>query len=442
MRSFEVDARPFPPFTQYPGEEGSVRQDQLRFEWTIPEGISRYRLEVAKDGILNPDAVAQVVNRAAQPGEQQKKDTNTRSIDKGRADYSRRILQKEVGVTPVEEPEKLRIYQIYCSLDHNGDGIDERCIFWYSPEFKVQLALHSYPFSFRYWPVFRFDYEMVDRRPYMSRGIGQQLQDLQSQYNKQYRATSDAIDIQLSPMFKARANGLFNPRTFKLGAGAVIPISQPDDFLAVEKSPLNLHQYLQDRGELKAFAEEMVGSVDAALAATGRQLERRTAFEVQAITGQIEAVQSMDAATFQTTMAKVFQAIWELWLDLGPDEIYFQVIGKPIFKPFRKSEHNYKFQLVPAGTPGNTNRNAELSRAIQFGQLAFQVAPEWIDKVKYLEWVAKRLDPRLAQEIILSPAQNQINQVLQGAAAQVASGDAPSTMSALAAGAGGGTGAA
>jgi hypothetical protein len=56
-RSFQVDARPFPPFTRYPGEEASVRQDQLRFEWTIPDGISRYRLEVAKDGKFDASVI-------------------------------------------------------------------------------------------------------------------------------------------------------------------------------------------------------------------------------------------------------------------------------------------------------------------------------------------------------------------------------------------------
>jgi len=54
QREFKVDAQPEPPFTQTPAADASVRADALRFRWTQPADIGRYRLRVAaKD---KPDA--------------------------------------------------------------------------------------------------------------------------------------------------------------------------------------------------------------------------------------------------------------------------------------------------------------------------------------------------------------------------------------------------
>ncbi len=46
-RAFKVDAQPEPPFIQTPAANASVRQDVLKFRWTQPSGIGRYRLVIA-----------------------------------------------------------------------------------------------------------------------------------------------------------------------------------------------------------------------------------------------------------------------------------------------------------------------------------------------------------------------------------------------------------
>ncbi len=292
----------------------------------------------------------------------------------------------------------------------------------------MRLAVHDFPFSFKYWPVFRFDYEKVDRRPHRAQGMGQQLEAIQEQYTKQYRATADAIDIQLAPVFQFRCTSKLQPRSIKWGPGKMVPVAQIGDLAPVEKSPFNLHEYLQDRGELKVFAEELVGSVPGELQATGRKLERRTAFEVQKVSGQVEAMQGMDAAVWQMSMKKVFQCVWEMWLDFGQEEIYYSVLGKPQPKPFKKSEHNYKYQLIPAGTPGNTNRQAQLSRMIDTANAFFQWAPDILNRDFLMTFIAKLIDPRVASQIVLPEAQQRVNQILHDAAAAVAQGQLPPAM--------------
>lgn len=412
----------------------SGRTEEAEYVALLYEFNASQLRSMVQDGLFNADAVAAIIEKAGSDDGQVKK---SRRWDTQYADYAQRELQEDSGVNVVKDDTPIRVYQVYCHIDYNGDGIDERCVLWYSPlgdKGPTILALHPFVFSFKHWPVFRFDYEKVDRRPYLSQGMGKQLKDIQSQYTKQYRATSDAIDVQLAPVFQFRASSHLTPRTFKWGPGRFFPVGQVGDIAPVEKSPLNLHQYLQDRGELKMFAEEMVGSIDAALAATGKQLERRTAFEVQAISGGIEAVQGMDAAIFQETMGKVFQCVWELWLDLGPDKVYYQVTGEPMPRMFRKSEHSYKYQLTPAGTPGNTNRKAVIQDLLLLAQLGPQLYPEGFNRGEIMYRIAKAIDPRIANVVILRPEQQQQHQLLMQAAAQIAQGELPESMKALMAG--------
>lgn len=384
----------------------------------------------ARDGLFNAEAVEKLIADAGTKSGQRGNDP-MRRIETTNADSAVRETQQSAGVNVVEDLAPIRVFQVYCFLDYNGDGIDERCVLWFSPTGKNRLSLTPYVFSFRHWPIFRFDYEKVDRRPYLSQGMGEQLKDIQTQYTKQYRATSDAIDVQLAPVFQMRQGSKLAPRSIKWGPGRVIPVTEIGDISPVEKNPFNLHEYLGWRQELKAFGEEMVGSIDAALAATGHQLERRTAFEVQAVSGQIEALQGMDAAVFQQSMAKVFECVWELWLDLGPDVVYYSVTGEQFPRLFRKSEHAYKYQLVPAGTPGNTNRSREAQQWMQLGQAVMQIAPDLTNRAFFVQRLARLIEPRLAQQLVMDPQQSQTQQILQSTAQQIAQGEGPEALRAL-----------
>ena len=387
--------------------------------------------QLAQDDVLNAAAVESVISSKGAGKKGQDETVHLRS-DFARNDSIEREQLHEAGVGDIDEEDTIRIHQVYCKMDKNGDGIDERIVLWYAPGNEpVSLAVHDFPFSFKYWPVFRFNYELVDRRPHRAQGMGQQLQAIQAQYTKQYRATADAIDIQLAPVFQFRYTSKLQPRSIKWGPGKLVPVSQVGDIAEIAKSPLNLHEYLQDRGELKMFAQELVGSVPGELNATGSKLERRTAFEVQKVSGQVEAMQGMDAAIWQLAMQKVFQCIWEMWLDFGPAEVYYNVTSEQQPKPFRKSEHNYKYQLIPSGTPGNTNRQAQLSRLIEVVQIFAQFAPDLMNREFVLRQIATLLDPRLAKQIVLPAQQQRANQILQEMAAAVAKGDIPQSALAL-----------
>lgn len=388
----------------------------------LQRDLTKSRLrQMAQDGILNAEAVEELF---------QEQGKSVQGGGAGAGDHAKQEASRDRGLQDNSEPKNkpIRVHQVFCLLDKNGDGIGERVILWYAPAGKKILAIHDSPFSFHYWPVFRFDYEKSDPRPWMAHGLGTDLSPLQAAYNKQYRAMSDAIDIQLCPVFQKRVTSKFQPRSFQWGPGGIMEVEQIGDITPVEKSPLNIHEYSAVRHELKAFGEELAGSLDALLQSTGAQLERRTAFEVQALVGQIGAIQGMDSANFQATMALVFQALWELWMDFGDPEIFFTVTNEQQPVLFKKSEHNYKYRLIPAGTPGNTNRQSQLALAMQLLQITAQVAPNETNRLFLVFYIANLIDPRLSKQLFLPPAQQQLQMMLAQLAKQVAAGELPAAM--------------
>lgn len=380
--------------------------------------------QMARDGLLNEAAVEELFEAQGQAPA----GDGAAAGDAAKTEAAR---GQGVQTLPDKKSQLIRVHQVFCHLDKNGDGIGERVICWYAPQGQKILALHDYPFSFPHWPVFRFDYEKSDPRPWLAQGLGTDLTDIQAAFNKQYRAMSDAIDIQLCPVFQRKITSKFQPRTFKWAAGAVLDVEQIGEIAPVEKSPMNIHEYTMARAELKSFGEELAGSLDSMLQATGHQLERRTAFEVQALAGQVGAIQGMDSANFQATMALVFQAVWELWLDFGDPTIFFQVVSAPQPQLFRKSEHNYHYKLIPSGTPGNTNRQNQLALLMQMFQIMMQGAPQETNRIFMLGQIANLIDPRLAKQAFLPPAAQALQQMLQQLAAQVAKGELPVAMDAL-----------
>ena len=365
--------------------------------------------EMARDGFFDPVVAEKMFSEI---------NANAEEEEEGE-----RKDQEDRGVYAQRDKDKVTLYQVYCLLDIDGDGVDERVVLWYSPVTKHRLAFHRFPFSFDHWPVFRADFETLDRRPYISRGIGQYLKDIQKQYNKEMRATADAIDIQLAPVFLRKVTGKLMPRTFTWGPAKVIPVTTDNEIQMMEKSVLNLHQYLQSRTELEAFAEDLIGSLETSLVRTGRRIERRSATEVSQLAGIMQSIDTMDQLNFLEHLSHVYQTIWQMWLDLGPNEIYYHVLGQTVPKVFVKAEQHYRFRLVPLDEP-LLSRNTQLQALFQVAQFAAQLAPQKIDWDFVIRRIVQLLLPRYADRIVLPLMEQQGFQAIERVAQEVLGGTA------------------
>jgi hypothetical protein len=380
----------------------------------------------ARDGILDEAAVEKFLESRTSDDEVAKTRPAgmTSNTDTGPTSDEQKL--RDAGVQPTED-NKISVYKVYCKLDLNGDGIKERAVIWMSIDKGAPyvLALHPFAYSVPFWPVIRFDFEKAARGPYKSQGIGHLLLPLQKELNKQFRAKSDAIDIQLAPMFKRLITGGMRSRNVTIGPGKIIDVTSMDAFMPMEKSPFNLHEYLNNEQMIENQADTLIGSLVNDLQATGRKLERRTASEVARVGQTSEAMAGMDAASFQNSMRLVFQAVWQLWLDLGPRTIYYTVTGKKTPQLFNKGDFSKNYELIPTGTPGNTDRQKQLSYVMQLIELAMKDPSRSINLPYLVRRAVQLIDPKMADVALVPQATQQALATIQQAAALIQSGDLP-----------------
>lgn len=380
-------------------------------------------LRMTRDGLFKRDASAEVIEKfKARNGSDATTGMDFNARGTGQREQITRTLEQIEGTSSqfnYAEPALAPIWEVYCHLDVNADGILEKCIMWYDPINSLVLSVIEYPMPFREWGIIQFEFEHTSDRPYSSRGIAELLSTFQKQTNKIHNARLDAIQVLLSPMFKMRAVNGDIPRNIRFRPGTIVPVSDPNDLQPLIMDFRPLGQFIQEEQMTKTLAEQYVGVFDSSLTQLGGGgSERRTATEVEAVTSQIGNVFSQDAALFQSSMAKVHSQLWQLWVEFGPDEEYFRVLGEEQPRVIKKHEIDRNFDIYPAGTPANTNKALALSRAREYLQFFGPDQTGLINKQMLYKNYFDLTDRNLAKLIVRSEEEAMaVQQILQAAKA-------------------------
>lgn len=308
------------------------------------------------------------------------------------------------------------VWEMFAKLDINGDGINERCVVWYSPDDKKVLAIYEYPFSFAKWPVTLYKFEAYAKRPMESRGIPELLYELQKLVNAQHNARLDAGQIMLAPVLQARITGARIDQMQRWRPGAVFPVTQVGDIGPIPMDLRPLTELLREEQTTQRIAESYIGTFDATIANLQNNSERRTAAEVNAITQLAANVFGLDARMYQTSMARSLAKVWNLYLDLGPDQTFFRVMNEPKPRLAKKHEIGMKFDIKPAGSPSSTNRNFMLSAIERAMPVLLQDQSGAFDRTELTKAWLELVDIKLTDRISRSPDQTQAAQLVQQAA--------------------------
>lgn len=360
-------------------------------------------LRKVRDGVFRADQANEVVARMRARGSSSD-DIEATAFD-GRSASAR--VQIQHALNEIEGLQKRStfevpyepIWEIYCKLDIDGDDILERVIVWYHPETATILSVIEYPFPFTEWPVTKFEFEHTSDRPYQARGVAELLSTFQKLTNKLHNARLDAIQVLLSPMLKIRASNKQMGRNIRYRPGTIIPLQNVDDLQPLIQDFRSLGQFLQEENYTKQLAEQYIGVFDSSVLQAQRS-ERRTATEVESVMSQISQIFTGDAGLFQQGMAEVHRQLWYLWLDFGPEEEYFRVEGVPEPQMIRKEDISRNFDIVPSGTPANTNKALALSRAREMLQFFAPDQTGLIDKSELYKHYVELLDRNLAKRVI------------------------------------------
>lgn len=323
----------------------------------------------------------------------------------------------------IEDENNILIWQAFHWYDADGDGLAERIETYIHPKSRKALSSRPYIAPFNEWPFVKFDFEKTNRRIYASRGIPAMLEGLQREINAQHNARLDSMTLHNAPVYQTQLLAGFKARNFRVVPGTVLQLPSGARIEPVQQDRGSFPEMVGEENLIRNIGEDYVGTYDANISGPASAQSARTATEIQASLQAQQTVASFDTILFQMSMRDLHTKIWQLFLELGPKDIFVKVLGQETAtrEPIRvqKSEISRKYKLIPTGTIANTNRALELAHAREAMQIYLQDQSGYINPFELRRWHLTLLDYRWSRRMLNSPDQARHLQILQQAAAEL-----------------------
>lgn len=397
--------------------------DYANCEWIVVQHVFSVRQieQMEADGYFKPGTAKQITagfrGQGAQPG----------GNDESRASWS---LEQQKSLDDwreqlwgTEDEDNVLLWEVFHWHDVDGDGLKDRVQSWIHPRSHLNCATRPYPYPFHRWPFVKFDFEKTSRRFHSPRGISAMLADLQREASAQHNARIDGMTIRNAPAFQTPVLAGFRAQNFRVIPGTVLHVPGGGQLTPLIQDRGAFPESVNEENLLRALAEAYVGNFDQAVQQPGQAGSRRTATEVNAAVQLAASTSSMDAILFQLAMKELHQLIWELWIDLRPDEVSYKVQGIDPNNPqeklvkVTKADVAKRFKLVPTGTIANTNHALELANAKEALAYFANDQTGFINHYHLRRWYMTLLDYRRARTVINAPDQAREQVMLAQAAA-------------------------
>lgn len=297
------------------------------------------------------------------------------------------------------ESELVEIWEIYTLYDIDGDGVDEKVVLTLDPVSGEVLRFIEFPYDHGKWPFIVLDFELNDDRFYSQRGLPELLDHYQTELTVQENAKLDRMTLANSLQFKYRI-GTINPNNVRFIPGQGIPVHRMDDVQELQIANLDI-SFDREMDKIRGLAETYIGQPDLDLSAfTSGSKERRTAFEVSEVVNLGKQVFSFDARLFKGSLHNLYDQVFELWIQYGPDEIEIKVTGENSLSKIKKADIIGNFIIVPNAEFSILSRTLEQQRAFAILQQAIADTSGATNQYKAWENYLLKVDPRAAKRIL------------------------------------------
>ena len=274
------------------------------------------------------------------------------------------------GVMRLNNPsELLKLIELCCWYDLDGDGEPEKCLFTILPDFKKVLRKISLPNNNGKWPYVKLFWELTEDRWFSHRGIVEIAEDIIKEIDIQHMQKLDQQTIRNAPMFVYRA-GMVNPNLVQFIPNQGIPVHGMADLgntisLLNNNNPNVELSYEREEQILLSRIEELIGQVDFNLQSQINRREPRTLGEVQFQMQSQQNVFSLDASIHTQQFGEFFEMIWDLWCQYGPDEQEFEYFGEQKWEKLKisREEVQGRYRFLVRGNDQNTNPQVRLQKA-------------------------------------------------------------------------------
>ncbi len=316
------------------------------------------------------------------------------------------------------------MHQVSVWYDVKGDGVLQRCVFDYAEEYlEEDLRFIAYPFDMLCWPYVKGPFELTDERHYSPRGTVEIQNPAASAANMEYNQYVNRQTIATTGAMFYNQHKI-NPANMTFEPAQPVPVDgDPSSAVKWDTPPNHDQSYAMGIAFLKNLAAEQVSSPDVAnptslAQGSGKSKQQQQAY-LQQISSNHISVRQLDLQLWQAWWALVFERVWSLEMQYGPEErISYQDEQGNMTKFLKKDFFGKKYMFSLGGRFGVQNPLLQAQKKqARFHELT---GNPFIDQYELVREYLESEDPRIAKKLlkpkqqVAQEQQAQQQQMIQG----------------------------
>ena len=311
-----------------------------------------------------------------------------------------KVFRRE-GITYHSDMNKIVIWEVYEKRDGKVD-VKTFCPEVPEMDLRPQMQLD---YDHGEYPFVDFSYEVKDKGWYSPRGICEILGPFEASLCKMWNEKHDAMTLFNRPMFKTDRD-VPNSSNIRLSPAQILPVGLAP--VTMPNPPISWDTEIE---LTRHIAEQRIGMPDFGVQSMNNKGDRRTATEINAISGLMAESNDLRARVFRLSLGKLYQQTWKLYLQYNKSDLNFRYREDTGLMEADAFLGDYVIE--PKGGPDSQNRGLKLQQAMQRKQL-FAGSP-FINQAELDRSILELDDPSLVRRMFLDPQMRQQHEALEEA---------------------------
>jgi len=255
------------------------------------------------------------------------------------------------------------------------------------------------------YPFVDFSYEIKDKGWYSPRGVCEIVAPFESSLCKMWNDKHDAMTLYNSPMFRSERD-IPNASNIRLKPAQILPVGLAP--VQMPNPPISWDTEIQ---ATRHIAEQRIGMPDFGVQSTYDKGDRRTATEINAISGMMAESNDLRARVFRISLGEVYRQTWKLYLQYSKKDLEFRY--REDTGRIDPNAFFGEYVIEPKGGPDSQNRALKLQQAMTRKQL-FAGSP-FINQAELDRSILELDDPSLVRRMFMDANMRQEHEALEEA---------------------------
>jgi hypothetical protein len=253
------------------------------------------------------------------------------------------------------------VWEVWCR-DAEGWYVETFCP--QRPEIDVRPPYRS-PFDHGRCPFVELNYEVKEKGFYSSRGVMEQIAVFEVEATRLMNEKNDAMTLYNRPLFRTDRD-IPNSANLRFKPGSILPHG-----VAPVQFPQPPFSFDQQMNVMRDMAQQRITTPDFGISSlAGQQGDRRTATEVQAISGLHQQSSDLRMRIFRHGLASLYIMSWEVLLQYNKVDLNFWYVDTVIELP--KGALHKRYGIIPSGSADGVNKPLMVQKVFQRYQLLAQ----------------------------------------------------------------------